>query len=304
LVSSSQYENASAGLHATELGIQQVFETSESRRSSLYILFQFLPGTSNTPRHAWTITELLNADASLGIQNENRNKDHCYADPFHNIGGCSMREIIGALIVLNGIVVGVYLLREKSVDWKGFLAVTAVSILAGVIVANLPYITQLVLSGGEGRGVTVNIQRQVEHVDTKAQEVETLTNEVRDMRGQIRLLVDNANMTNDKIQQSSKDVSGLVETAQQIKVNVDKSTRDIMQTSSTLQQMMTSYIDAAALDLSTRNIIPPPEPVQTEINKQLNVLLALAIPNPQERMRWVAQLQERIKQIRLPYDKK
>src|ERR1700694_907612 len=100
-----------------------------------------------------------------------------------------MREFIGALIVLNGIILGIYLLREKSVDWKGFLAVTAVSILAGVVVANLPYITQFVLSGGEGRGVTVNIQRQVEHVDTKAQEVEQTAAAVKDFRVQFKLLV-------------------------------------------------------------------------------------------------------------------
>lgn len=215
-----------------------------------------------------------------------------------------MREVIGALIVLNGIVVGIYLLREKSVDWKGFLAITAISMLAGVIVANLPYITQLVVSGGEGRGVTVSIQRQVEQVDTRAKEVEVLASEVRDMRGQIRLLVDNASMTSDKVQQSSKDVSGLVETAQQIKANVDKSTRDISQTSSALQQMMTSYVDAAAVDLNTRNIIPPPDTVQVEINRQLNVLIELAIPNPQQRAQWVAQLQERIRQIRAPFDRK
>ena len=50
-----------------------------------------------------------------------------------------MREFIGAVIVINGIVLGIYLIREKTVDWKGFLAVTAVSVLAGVIVANLPF---------------------------------------------------------------------------------------------------------------------------------------------------------------------
>lgn len=76
------------------------------------------------------------------------------------------------MIVINGIALGIYLIREKTVDWKGFLAVTAVSVLAGVIVANLPYVTQFVLSGGKGPGVTVNIQRQVEHIDTKAKEVE------------------------------------------------------------------------------------------------------------------------------------
>ena len=64
-----------------------------------------------------------------------------------------MREFLGIVIVINGIVVAIYLLREKTVDWKGFLAVAAVCVFAGFLVANLPNITQLVISAGKGQSV-------------------------------------------------------------------------------------------------------------------------------------------------------
>jgi hypothetical protein len=120
-----------------------------------------------------------------------------------------MREFLGALIAVNGIAVAVFLLRDKTVDWKGFLAVSSIVLILAVVVANLPDITQLVIKGEKVGGVTVNIQRQVQQVETRAQEVEKLAEEVRGLKQQAQLVVENTNSANDKIAASEKNVFGI-----------------------------------------------------------------------------------------------
>jgi cell division protein FtsB len=180
------------------------------------------------------------------------------------IGDFPMREFIGAVIVLNGIVFSIYLLAEKKTDWKGFMAVSLVAVLAGVVIANLPYISQLAVSGGKS-AVTVQIQRQVEHVDTKAQEVETLAGEVKDMRDQIKLLVQNANDTNEQINESKAIVTQLITDAKMIRTQITQDRQDISQTSEHLRQTWISFIEAFYFSTQTRNIFPPPQAVTQHI---------------------------------------
>jgi len=205
-----------------------------------------------------------------------------------------MREFTGALILINGIVIAVFLLREKTVDWKGFLAVAGVALFAGIIIANLPYVTQL--AGGKS-GVTVSIQRQVEHVDTKAKEVEATAAEVRDLKDQVKLLLQNANTTNDKMEASEKRVSELVQDADKVKIQVDKTNDQViaasrevktMETSvagmrNDVQQAFRSIFAANAYAIGTRNLFPPPANVGKEIDKQLTILATFAYPDPKER---------------------
>ncbi len=222
-----------------------------------------------------------------------------------------MRELIGALIVVNGIAIAGFLLREKTVDWKGFLAVAGVAIFAGIVVANLPYVTQL--AGGKS-GVTVSIQRQVEHVDTKAKEVEATASEVRDLKDQVKLLVQNANSTNDKIADSEKRVAALVQNADKVKGEVEtintqvaQASRDVKMTEANViamrndvQQALRSIFEANAYAIGTRNLFPPPPEIGKEIDRHLNILATFAYPDPAERSAVIQHLMSVIKNTQSP----
>lgn len=211
-----------------------------------------------------------------------------------------MREFVGILVLVNSIVVAIFLLREKSIEWKGFLAISITALVAAVIIAKLPDITQLALSGGKGRGVTVQMERQVQRVESKAQEVEAMAEEIQGIQGQINLLVQNATNTNENIQVTAKEIARLVEQADGIRREVNQSHQTVMGLSNGVRQTMISYVEASFLDLSTRNMIPPPPGVLQEINRHLNILAAIAVPDETQRKQWVAAMQQKVQAIRKP----
>jgi len=208
-----------------------------------------------------------------------------------------MREFLGAALVINGIVFGIYLLREKTVDWKGFLAVTAVCVLAGVVVANLPNITHLAISGGKGQSVTVEMQRQVETVTAKAEEVKALADKVEGLANKIE-------QTNNEINHSKEVVSKLAQDADTTKKEIEALSQKTT-TSATavktmeanvstmrndVQQAFRSIFEANAYAIGTRNLFPPPPQIGQEIDKQLNILATFAYPDQKERAATIQRL--------------
>ena len=47
-----------------------------------------------------------------------------------------MNELFGALLIVSGVGIAVYLFHKKSIDVWGFLAMGAVVVVAGAVVAN------------------------------------------------------------------------------------------------------------------------------------------------------------------------
>ncbi len=221
-----------------------------------------------------------------------------------------MREFVGALIGINGVAVAVFLLRDKTVDWKGFLAISLVSVILCVVVANSQNITQLAVKGEKVGGVTVNIERQVKQVETRAQEVEQLTQEVRDLKSQTQLLVDNANSTNEKITSSEKNVQKLSEDAVDTKkaitglakqaeaaVSAVKTTEsNVALMRDSVRQTWRSLLESYFYVVSTRNIFPIPQAINVEINRHLNILAAFAYPDDAERAREITRMQNAVQQ--------
>lgn len=199
-----------------------------------------------------------------------------------------MRELLGTLIFVNGLGIGIFLLAQKNIDWKGFLAIGVVALFGGFIVGNMPNIKQLMVSGGKAGTITVEMQQQVERVETRADEVDAVATEVRGLKEQVQLLVTNANKTNEAINESKVSVERLVEDATNIRAQVNQARDGITQTSQRLRDTWISFIEAFYFAMQTRNMFPPPQPVMTHINQHLNHLAELAFPNPQERAQWTS----------------
>ena len=221
-----------------------------------------------------------------------------------------MREYIGIALAVNGVAVAIFLLREKTVDWKGFLAVACVGLVLGVVAANLPDITQLVIKGDKVGGLTVNIERQVKQVETRAQEVEQLAVEVRGLKEQAQLLVQNANTTNDKIAKSEQSVSDLTKAAEKSKSeiaslakqaeqavqSINGVERNVTQMRDNVRQTWRSLFESYIYVVSTRNIFPIPQPVAQEIDRHLTILATFAYPDQRERDREVTRIQDTVRQ--------
>jgi hypothetical protein len=167
----------------------------------------------------------------------------------------------------------------------------------------------LVVSGGEGRGVTVSIQRQVQHVDTKAQEVEQTAAEVRDIKEQVELLVQNANTTNDKIAAGEKNVSNLVSDAEKKRLQIQEINRqaseavsavkvmeaNVAEMRDNVRQTWRSLFESFAYSIGTRDIFPIPPSVAAEIDRHLNILATFAYPDERERQEEITKVMNAIK---------
>lgn len=205
-----------------------------------------------------------------------------------------MLELIGVLIAIAGLMVGVYLLREHSVDWKGFSAIAAASIVACAVIANLPYISELGVRGGD---VSLQINRQVERVETRAKEIEQIADEVRNVKEQVKLLLQNATHVNDKIKASEEGVGKLVKDAESTRTQIEalakqvqqaaeaikKTETNVAQMRDSVRQTWRSLLESYMYAIGTRNLFPPPEYVAREIDRHLNILAVFAYPDPQER---------------------
>lgn len=212
-----------------------------------------------------------------------------------------MLEWIGVLIMIGGLAVAVYLLREQSVDWKGFSAIAVASIVAGVVIANLPYISELGVKGGD---VSLQIKRQVERVETRAKEVEQIADEVLNVKEQVKLLVQNATNVNDKIKASEEGVAKLVKDAESTRTRIEvlakqaqeaaeairKTEANVAQMRDSVRQTWRSLLESYMYAIGTRNLFPPPDYVVKEIDRHLNMLAVFAYPDPQERSSEVARI--------------
>lgn len=73
-------------------------------------------------------------------------------------------QTIGVIILGNGLVVGVVLLVNKTIDWKAFLALEAVFVLAALVASNFDSVSAFGFKTG---GNAFNLQMQ--RVEARAQ---------------------------------------------------------------------------------------------------------------------------------------
>ena len=208
-----------------------------------------------------------------------------------------MREPLGDFIAIFGVSIAIYFLLKKKIEWPAFSAMSMSCVVLGIAVSAMPRITQFNLKGENVGEVSVRMQEQVEHVDTKAMEVEDLASGVKQMREEMTLLLQNANTTNDKITNSEKRVGSLVARADSTEKSINKVKADVetslkaaqsVQASvatvdSNVKVMFRSVFSSIAYALMARNIFPIPQPIGQKIDLHLNRLATFAILDETER---------------------
>ena len=220
-----------------------------------------------------------------------------------------MATFFGILTIVIGLVLGFWFLYRKITDWKGFLAIWFVAVTTGAIFANFSHISGIGLAPGGGSGFLLQIEKKAERVEERAGEVEKLAVEMRNIKGQIDRILESANATNDKITTSEKNTSGLLKEASQAKEQIstlstkvqssaEAATRaqsDVAAMQQNIRQSIRSIFESFAYAIGTRNLFPPPDFVNKEIDRHLNLLAAFAYPEQNERNREIQKVMDNIK---------
>lgn len=89
--------------------------------------------------------------------------------------------------------------------------------------------------------------------------------------------------------------------AEEVKIlseKLDVETGEIKRLESDIKELIRGYIETYAYDLSTRNILPPPQKVLEKANRELNSLLRKLIPDNDERKQFVDRLNQEVEAIK------
>lgn len=175
-----------------------------------------------------------------------------------------MLNMVGVGIILVGLMFAGCLTWRGRTTAGGFLAIVVAVVIASVAVANLPRVVGVAVQAG----ATTSIDLKLQEVQSAAQQVQTDTGEVRQMKEQIEVLLK-------RVEQGEQNVSQM---------------HDLM------QQTWRALFESSVYTIMTRNIFPIPAPVAQEVDRAINNLAAFAYPDMQERNAAYQAMMEKVKQ--------
>ena len=217
-----------------------------------------------------------------------------------------MKLAIGLLIFLLVTAITMYLAIKKRIDSKLTVIFLAFAIIAGFVTANYDVIRFLKL-GREGLEVETQAAKR-EIGEAKSTALAEIDSEVKSQKESIRLLVANANETSDKLKGQRKALSRLIDTAKVLQEKIEKqkheisklnqdseaAKQEIVKLNAASSQIALTLVRATYLTLQTKNEFgggPRLKKALAEIEADINRILPMVLPDPQERAQWVNQLE-------------
>lgn len=170
--------------------------------------------------------------------------------------------VLGIVILVAVIVFICVAAWNKRIGVQLAFTLGVMGVIACIVVANLPNIVGLVLKSGDKTAYGLELQR----VEQKAKEVATDTDEVRRMKEQIEALVK-------RVEQGEQNVTAM---------------RD------NVRQAYQSLFEALGYMVGTRNLMPPPDSINQELNRHINILAVFAYPDPQKRSEEIGKVMGKI----------
>jgi methyl-accepting chemotaxis protein len=216
----------------------------------------------------------------------------------------SMKLTIGLLIFMCVTTITVHLAVTKRIDGKLTIIFLAFAIVAGFVAANYDVVKRLKLNR-EGLEVETAKREIDEAKSTALSEIDT---EVKSQKESIRLLISTANETSDKLEEQRKALSDLIATASALQKRIEEQKQEISKLNQGSQaakqeiaklnaassQIALTLIRATYLSLETKNELGSGPRLKKAIDESLqdmNRILPMVIPDPQQRAQWVEQLQ-------------
>lgn len=170
---------------------------------------------------------------------------------------------IGLIVIVLGLVISGVMLVTKLLNAQSAGVVIIGSILSGLAIANIEFIGKF---------------------KYRDLEIETVRKEVFDKA--------------DEVQKQKQLIDLLVSSVNNSKRDIENTSGEIKQVAIVLREATKKFIENHYYTLQTRNIFPIPQPIVSEIEKNLNILAAFAYPDTTERKEWVDKITQILEQGR------
>lgn len=218
-----------------------------------------------------------------------------------------MKLIIGLLIFICIATITLCLAVSKKIDHKLTIIFLSFTIVASFVVANYDVVKHIKF-GREGLEVEIKAAK-LEIAGVKTSALAEIDTEVKSQKESIRLFISNANDTSDKLEDQGKSLTGLIDKATTLQKRIEEQKQEVVKLNSDSQatkqeieklneassRIALTLIKATYLTLMTKDEFGYSarlKKVNAELEKDINQVLPMVIPDPQERKRWVEQLQD------------
>jgi hypothetical protein len=190
---------------------------------------------------------------------------------------------------------------KKKIDSKTTIIFLCFTVIASFIISNYDVILHI-------KWGNIEVQTAVEKISqAKQTAIDEIRTEVKDQKESVRLLIASANDTRDKVEAQKKSLSELINTATLLQKKIDeqkivvsalnedtKRTKvEIKKLNEASAQIALILVRATYFTLETKNEFGGPRSRKAveEIQKDLNYILPIVIPDMRERDRWIKNLQ-------------
>lgn len=217
-----------------------------------------------------------------------------------------MKLIIGLLIFVCITTVTLYLVTSKKIDHKLTVTLLIFAVFAGFVAANYDIVEHLKVRNKDFEVEVTTAKRQIDTSKTSA--LAEIGKEVKSQKESIRLLISNANDTSGKLEEQGKSLTDLIDKATALQKRIEKQKQEVVKLNLDTQvakqeieklneassRIALTLVKATYLTLETKNEMGTDrvKKATAEILKEINQVLPMVISDPQERKRWVEQLQD------------
>ena len=209
-----------------------------------------------------------------------------------------MKELVALInyICFSGI--AIYLLITKKIDSKILIVLLGFAIFSGLAIANYDILKKIKFGSNI---VSIEVETAKEEIrETTKTALNKISSEVKEHEESIKLLISNANDTKDKIENLiiiATDLDNNIEEQKKEIIEINKFAEDTKKEIETLNsasaQIALILVRATYFTLETKSefgTVRAKKAIQEMIN-DINKILPIAIPDKEERAKWIKDLQ-------------
>jgi len=213
-----------------------------------------------------------------------------------------MKDMIALLVFICMTIITMYLTATKQIEWKASVVFLIFALLASFVIVKYEDIKKF-------KWGNIEVETAKKEINLVKEEViSQIRQEVGEQKQSIQLLISNANQTSEKIEQQKEAVSRLIVIAQKLQERIDRQAQDLQslknfaddtrraieRLNAASNQTALLIVKATYLAMETKSEFGTPRAQKAiqEVEMSLNQLLPLAIPDTQDRAKWVQELKD------------
>jgi hypothetical protein len=198
--------------------------------------------------------------------------------------------------------IAIYHSINKKIDNKLCIILLSFAIISGLSISNYDIVNKLKF----GQFELETAKREINQ--TKINAIDSINAEVNSQKETIKLLIQNANYLSDKFDSQKNELMKLINTATILQDNIKTQKQDIVnlnnegkRTKVDIEILNNASAQIALILIRTTYFMletksefgsgPRLTKAIDEINKDLNKIIPMVIPNPQQRQKWIQELQ-------------